>query len=75
MPKRLSRAWSVLSRAFLAVTRAMPTVLCDLTGFAGAGLIAYGAWRIYEPAGFLVAGMLLIAFAMLIGRRLDARKE
>jgi hypothetical protein len=72
---RLSRAWSALHRAFAKATAATPGIICDLAGFAGAGFIAYGSWLIYEPAGFLVGGVLLMAFAMLFGRRLDARKE
>lgn len=52
----------------------MPSLICDLAGFAGAGLISYGAWLIYQPAGFLVGGGLLIAFAVLFGRRVDAGK-
>lgn len=26
---------------------------------AGLGLIAYGAWEVYEPAGLIVGGLLL----------------
>lgn len=58
MGKRLSKVLSVL-----------PGTLCDAAGFAGAGLIAYGAWLFWEPAGFIVGGILLIAAAMLFGKR------
>lgn len=34
----------------------------------GAGLIAYGARLVYEPAGFIVGGVLLIAGAILHAR-------
>lgn len=56
------------------VLSALPSIFLDGIGFSGAGLVSYGSWLIYPPAGFLVAGVLLMAFAMLIGRRLDARK-
>ena len=36
-------------------------VLHDLTLVAGGGLITIGAAQIYEPAGWIVAGSLLIA--------------
>jgi hypothetical protein len=58
-----------------AVLRALPSALCDLAGVAGVGSIAYGAWLIYEPAGFLCAGALLITGAMLYGRRLGASNK
>jgi hypothetical protein len=65
---KFSRAWS-------AARKATPHAVCDLAGFSGAALISYGAWLIYPPAGFIVGGLLLMAFAMLVGRRLDAGKE
>jgi hypothetical protein len=40
----------------------------DIAGLAGAALIAFGAGMIYQPAGFIVAGVLL-----LVGAMLDAR--
>jgi hypothetical protein len=33
----------------------------DVLSVSGAGLIAFGAWRIYSPAGYIVAGLLLLA--------------
>tara|TARA_Y100001001_G_scaffold163842_1_gene194061 strand:+ start:3913 stop:4104 length:192 start_codon:yes stop_codon:yes gene_type:complete len=35
----------------------------DAVGLAGAGLLSYGAWLVYQPAGFIVLGGLLLAFA------------
>ena len=34
-------------------------ILAPLVGVLGALLLAYGAWLIYPPAGFVVAGALL----------------
>lgn len=58
MGKRLSRALSVL-----------PGMLCDAAGFCGAGSVAYGSWLVYQPAGFLVGGALLIVGGVLFGKR------
>lgn len=33
----------------------------DLAALAGLGLTGYGAWLIYQPAGYLAVGILLLA--------------
>ena len=43
----------------------MKNLLREGAGMAGAALIAYGAWLAYAPAGYLVAGLLLMAGAVL----------
>lgn len=43
----------------------LPAIGREAVGFAGCGLVAYGAWLVYPPAGFVVAGALLIAGAIL----------
>lgn len=75
MARWWSRGLSAAGSGARRLVKAAPGVLCDLIGFAGVSSISYGAWRVYEPAGFIVAGLLLMAFAMLVGRRLDARKS
>lgn len=43
-----------------------------LPGLGGLGLVAYGAWLAWPPAGFLTAGGLLVADQVadrLMGRR------
>jgi hypothetical protein len=35
---------------------------------AGAGLVAWGAFGVYPPAGQIVAGFFLLAFAWLMAR-------
>lgn len=47
---------------------AIPVIVRDLVGLAGAGLVAYGGWLIYPPAGFIIGGLLLIAAAWLAVR-------
>ncbi len=57
------------SRAVFAVLATLapvlPLIARDGAGLAGAGLVAYGAWMIYAPAGFIVGGGLLMAGAYL----------
>jgi len=43
-------------------------ILHDLIGLIGAGLVAYGAWLIFAPAGFITGGTLLLAGALLLSR-------
>ena len=52
----------------------VPSALRDLAGLCGVGLIAYGAWLIYPPAGFITGGLLLVVGALLlaIGNRTAA---
>ena len=44
----------------------LPALLRDLAGLCGVGLVSYGAWLIYPPAGFIVGGSLMIAGALLL---------
>lgn len=43
------------------VIAALLAVVMALRGLAGLMLISYGAWLAYRPAGFVVAGLLLLA--------------
>lgn len=43
-------------------------VLRDAAGLAGGGLVSYGSWLLMPAAGFIVAGFLLMAIALLLGR-------
>jgi hypothetical protein len=40
----------------------------DLAGLTGGGLITWGVAMIYRPAGFIVAGCLLIGASLLLAR-------
>ena len=51
-----------------AIAAAAPALFRDGLGVSGAGLASYGAWLVYEPAGFIVAGALLVAAAILLSR-------
>ena len=39
----------------------LPDATRNVVGICGAALMAYGAWLIYAPAGFIVGGVMLIA--------------
>ncbi len=43
----------------------MRDVVTTIGEVAGAFLVAYGAWLVYAPAGFIVAGVLTIFFAYM----------
>jgi len=45
------------------LAKALPDILRDLLGLCGAGSIAYGAWLVFPPAGFIVGGLLLLGGA------------
>ncbi len=40
-------------------------VVRDLLGLLGVGAMSYGAWLIYEPAGYLVGGLILAGVAAI----------
>ncbi len=56
----------LLGAALRVVAVAMPGLVRDLAGLCGVGLVSYGAWLIYPPAGFIAAGILLIVGTLLV---------
>ena len=50
-------------------------ILAPLVGVLGALLLAYGAWLIYPPAGFVVAGVLCLCWSGLVARYLDRTRQ
>lgn len=55
----------LLGAAVRVVAVAMPGLMRDVAGLGGVGLVSYGAWMVYPPAGFISAGILLIVGALL----------
>lgn len=51
-------------RSAAAIRKLLPIVARDAAGLAGAGLIAYGAWLVYAPMGYIVGGTLLLMGAL-----------
>ena len=45
---------------------ALPSFIRDLAGLGGVGLVSYGTWLIYPPAGFITGGALLIVGSLLL---------
>lgn len=43
-------------------------LITDGLVIAGGVAIAYGSWRVFEPAGFIVTGSLLVFVGYVIGR-------
>lgn len=64
--RRIAAASGAGVRAF---GRALPALLRDLAGLAGIGLVAYGAWMIHPPAGFITGGIMLVVGAYLLGAK------
>ncbi len=56
----------LLAVAVRATSAAVPGLVRDLAGLCGVGLVSYGAWMVYPPAGFIAGGFLLIVGALLI---------
>lgn len=56
-----------IANALRILAGAAPDIVWTLLGIAGGLLIAYGAWLIYVPAGFLTGGVLLLIGAILHG--------
>jgi hypothetical protein len=45
------------------VTKAVPVLVTNAVGLSGVALVTFGISRIYEPAGYIFAGVCLIAIA------------
>ncbi len=56
----------LLAAAVRTIAMAVPSLVRDLAGLCGVGLVSYGAWMIYPPAGFITGGLLLIVGTLLI---------
>jgi hypothetical protein len=46
----------------------MKKILPDLLLLSGAGLLSYGSWLIYPPAGFVVGGILVLIQGVMMSR-------
>jgi len=57
---------TMLAAALSAGAAAVPGLARDIAGLGGVGLVSYGAWLIYPPAGFIIGGGLLIVGVLLV---------
>jgi len=60
-----------IRRAGVAFLSWLPIALSDGFGLVGLGAVAYGAYLLARPAGFIVGGLELVALCALLtaGRR------
>lgn len=56
-------------RFLASVAAAIPIIIRDVIGIAGAAAFTYGAWLIAEPAGYMIGGWFMIGVAILLARR------
>ncbi len=54
--------------AAAALRVAVASNVPDALMLAGAGLVAFGAWSIYPPAGYITGGVLLIVGGVIASR-------
>lgn len=47
------------------IAEALPGIMRDLFALAGVGLIGYGAWLAWPPAGFMAAGGCLFLVSLV----------
>lgn len=62
----------IAARAALVLQQTAATAAAwrpDALMAAGAGGIAYGAWLVYAPAGYIVGGVLLLTAGVLAARK------
>lgn len=57
-----------ITAALRALTPASVRIVEATFLLAGAGLVAYGAWLVYVPAGYITGGVLVIAGVILNAR-------
>ena len=57
---------NLFAAAVRTIAMAVPSLVRDLAGLCGVGLVSDGAWMIYPPAGFITAGILLIVGTLMI---------
>ena len=50
------------------------TIITFLIGLIGALLVAFGAWLVFPPAGYIVGGLLCLMWSFMSARAL-ARRE
>jgi hypothetical protein len=51
-----------------SIAPAGPALLRDTLGLAGFASFIYGSWLAYPPAGFLMAGLMLMSVALMLSR-------
>lgn len=52
----------------LAASKVAGAALPDALMVLGAGGVSFGAWLVYQPAGFIVGGLFTLAAGVLLAR-------
>ncbi len=50
------------------VAAALPAIFRDLFSIVGAGLVSYGAWLVFPPAGYIALGVIVLSATILSAR-------
>lgn len=58
-----------LARGLAWAGAVFPALIWNLIGLCGVVGIGYGAWLIYQPAGFIAGGVLLVMGAAMLAPR------
>lgn len=69
MKKHLQTIAARAARGLRGLAKVAASWSPDALMAAGAGGIAYGTWLIYQPAGFIVGGLLLLTAGVLAARK------
>ena len=57
MFRAIAKSCGALITAFC---KKLPDLLRDVAGLAAVAMISYGTWLVYEPAGYIVTGILIL---------------
>lgn len=71
----VSAAAHGLRRAAAAVLRALPPMLRDLVGVAGAASIVYGIWQMHVPAAWIAGGAMAVLAALRLSGASHEKSE
>ena len=74
MKQHLQKIRAAVARGLAGLFKVAASWSPDALMAAGAGGISYGAWLVYQPAGFIVAGVLVLTAGVLAARKVEARK-
>ncbi|WP_138436525.1 DUF2244 domain-containing protein [Marinobacter shengliensis] len=50
------------------------TIITFLIGLVGALLVAFGAWLVFPPAGYIVGGLLCLMWSFMSARAMAVRE-
>ncbi|RKQ70132.1 hypothetical protein [Oceanibaculum indicum] len=64
----MSRFRSFIGAVWRVLALFVPVLVSDLIGLCAIASISYGAWLIYEPAGYIVSGVIVLLGMMLRAR-------